>query len=112
MGARNECIQAAWQNAAGGHGQEQPERPVMTDNSIIEALRALHKAIAHRTTMPFDEFVEHLKDFDIYPIRDRGEVIGAVMTRGNEIHLGVTRTPEGAHLRELRSILAGIKIGR
>ena len=80
----------------------------MTDNSIIKALQALHKAIAHRTTMPFDEFVEHLRDFDIYPIRDRGEVIGAVMTRGNEIHLGVTRTPEGAHLRELRSILAGI----
>lgn len=80
----------------------------MTDTSLIDALRALHQAIAQRTSLSFEEFVEQVRDFDIHPVRDQGEIIGAVMTRGNEIHLGVTRTPKGAHLGELRSILAGI----
>ena len=80
----------------------------MKDNTRIEALRALHKSIERRITIPFEEFVEHLKPFEIHPIHDRGEIIGAVGTNGSEIHVGVTRTPEGAHIGELRSILSKI----
>ncbi len=80
----------------------------MTDNSRIEALRALHESLAQRSSLPLEAFMEYLKDFDIHPVMDQDEIIGAVMTKGNEIHVGITRTPQGAHLRELRDILCGI----
>jgi len=55
--------------------------------------------------MTFEEFAEQIKDFELLPIEDAGELIGAVMVRENEIHVGLTKTPRACHRGDLRRIL-------
>jgi hypothetical protein len=61
-----------------------------------------------RTDVSLKDFMEWTKQFDVHPVVDDGEVIGAAMVYGQEIHLGLTRTPKTPHRKEWREILGDL----
>ncbi len=58
--------------------------------------------------MTYAQFREMLKPYELIPIRDCGQVIGAVMKRQNEIHVGFCRRPKTSHRGDLRRIMLPI----
>ena len=72
------------------------------------ALAALYQSIKHRTTMTMDEFAHGIARFELNPIKDAGEVIGAVMIAENEIHVGLCRRPRTCHRGDLRRLLGAL----
>lgn len=57
------------------------------------AVRAVHASLGERARMPLTEYAELLASWEVIPIIDKSEVIGAVMRQGHEVHIGMTRTP-------------------
>ena len=72
------------------------------------ALTALHECIEVRSGLTYEEFEKCVSGYEIIPISDNGEVIGAVMIKGAEIHVGMKRTPKGALRGVLRKVLDGV----
>lgn len=60
------------------------------------AVRALHASMGDRAPAPLAQFAELLAVWEVFPIVDRQEVIGAVIRRGNELHVGMTRVPRAS----------------
>lgn len=44
-------------------------------------------------------------DWDVVPLRDGEEIVGAVFMKGAELHVGVSRVPRASHRRLVREIL-------
>lgn len=74
-------------------------------DATADALKAAHESIGERADIPFEDFRTLMDGWDVIPIRDSGEIIGAVMVNGNEVHVGLKRQPIAPHRRELREIL-------
>lgn len=70
------------------------------------AVRALYDSIGARATVPFNDFRQALDGWDVIPVVDQHEIIGAVVRLGHEIHAGMTRRPHGAARGLLRRTLA------
>jgi len=49
-------------------------------------LEAAHKSLGVRASIPFDEFAKAVADWEVVPVHVSGEVAGAVMIKGHEIH--------------------------
>lgn len=45
------------------------------------------------------------RDWEVIPIRDGNEIIGAIIRKFRELHVGVKRRPAGAHRALVRSVL-------
>lgn len=59
----------------------------------------------------FDDFCKALAGWDITPLHIEGEVIGAVMTKGDEIHVGYKGSPRASirgHIRKTLNRLIGL----
>ena len=65
----------------------------------------MHESIGDRADIAFEDFVTLMQGWEILPIHDGGEVIGAAMVNGNEVHVGLRRQPIAPHRREFREIL-------
>lgn len=64
------------------------------------AVRALHASLGQRAPCDLTQYAERLATWEVIPVIDGQEVIGAVIRQGPELHVGVTRTP-GRSLRWL-----------
>ena len=53
------------------------------------ALIMIYESVKHRLSMGFEQYAEAVKDYDIVPVTKAGKVIGGVMLKGNEIHVGL-----------------------
>ena len=52
------------------------------------------------------EYLEAVKSFDIIPLTENGRVIGGVLTKGPELHIGYGEKPRSSSLRRyIKSIL-------
>lgn len=56
----------------------------------------MHAAITG-TAVPFSAYRALLEKWQVYPIKEGPLVIGAMIRLGNELHIGVTPRPRGAH---------------
>lgn len=81
---------------------EQSERDV--------CVRALYESVRGRSHLTLEAFSHSLSRFDLLPVVVRGEVRGAVMVDGNEIHVGVEYSARGGALsrRLIRKTLGAI----
>lgn len=70
-----------------------------------EALCAVHTSMRNRSNVLLDDFLRAMRSADVHPVVDDGEVIGAAMIYGQEIHLELTRTPRSPHRKEWREVL-------
>ena len=68
-------------------------------------IQAVYQSVSARSGVTYDEFVERTADYEFIPVIEDGIVIGGVMVRGCEVHVGVVKTPSGAMRGMLRRIL-------
>ena len=75
-----------------------------------EAMTALYASIAHRCPISMRAYVDQAvtMGFEVIPIRDGHEIIGAVLTKGAEVHLGVKRRPQHSQRRLIHEVLEPI----
>lgn len=59
----------------------------------MDAVQAIYESVKERTDMSLEAFSEAIKGWEIIPIKYHNEVIGGIMLKDNEIHVG-SKTPE------------------
>ena len=73
-----------------------------------QALKMLFLSVKDRLNCSFDEFADAIKDWEIIPLLQADEVIGAVMKQENEIHVGYGKRPTGSILKHIKKTLLDI----
>jgi hypothetical protein len=74
----------------------------------LQAMMVLYESVKNRLDLSFDEFADALKDWDIVPLMQRKELIGAVMLKKNEIHVGYAEKPKASIILHIKQTLADI----
>ncbi len=64
-----------------------------TTNDRDAALRAAWESVRDRWLVSHDEFAAFVSGWDVEPVQVRGDIVGAILTRGPEIHACIK--PEG-----------------
>jgi hypothetical protein len=72
------------------------------------ALIMVYQSIKHRTPLGLVEYLEAVKDWVVIPLTEQGRVIGGVLQKGNEIHVGYGVKPIGSIRAYIRTILGGV----
>lgn len=72
------------------------------------ALLMVYTSVKDRVRMGVDQFCEAVKDFDVIPLTESGEVIGGVLIKGREIHVGYGRKPRSTIRPYIKEILGGM----
>ena len=73
--------------------------------SELEARQKIYASVRERTQLSWDEFQRAAREFRVVPVTAEGHVIGGIMIRGNELHIGCTERPRGAAMRKYLGIL-------
>jgi hypothetical protein len=73
-----------------------------------KALKMLFLSVKDRLNCSFDEFVAAMQGWEIIPLLQADEVIGAVMKQENEIHVGYGVKPTGSILKHIKKTLLEI----
>ena len=66
----------------------------------------IFQSVQDRLPFGFDEFAAAVKDWEIVPFVQRSKMIGGVMIKGNEIHLGLIEKPTASIRKNIRQVLA------
>lgn len=69
------------------------------------AVRAVHASMGERATLTLAQFSELTAVWEVIPIIDGQEVIGAALRCGAELHIGMTRTPRASVRWLIRDVL-------
>ena len=70
------------------------------------ALYLIYQSVRDRVAMTFADFTKAVDEWDIEPFEYSGEIIGGVMARGNELHLGLVERPRGSIRSGLKRAMA------
>lgn len=73
-----------------------------------QAVRAIYDSVSNRLICDFATFASCLKDWRIVPLVQNNTVIGGVMVRDNEIHVGFSQRPLASGLRYIKNTLGEI----
>src|SRR5690348_5704201 len=70
------------------YGAEPHERNMAADASSGRdvALRAAYQSVRGRRFVTEQNFRSFIADWDVYPVRVNGDVVGAVVTKGEQMH--------------------------
>ena len=72
------------------------------------ALLMVYASVKHRLNVGVAEYLEALKDWDIVPLTEGGRVIGGVLLKGNEIHVGYGVKPKASIRGHIRATLKDV----
>ena len=72
------------------------------------ALVMVYESVKHRLTIGLVEYLEAVKDWEVIPLTESGRVIGGVLIKDNEIHVGYGIKPIGCIRAYIRAILGGV----
>jgi hypothetical protein len=70
-----------------------------------DALLMIYESIKHRVNFEFDVYENAVKDWNVLPLIENNKVIGGVLIKGNEIHVGYGVKPRSTILPYIKSIL-------
>jgi hypothetical protein len=70
-----------------------------------DALLMVYESIKHRVNFEFDVYENAVKDWDVLPLVENNVVIGGVLIKGNEIHVGYGIKPKSTILPYIKSTL-------
>jgi hypothetical protein len=70
-----------------------------------DALLMIYDSIKNRVNFEFDVYENAVKDWDVLPLVENNKVIGGVLIKGNEIHVGYGIKPKSTILPYIKSIL-------
>jgi hypothetical protein len=67
----------------------------------------IYESVKHRLGIGVAEYIEAVKDWDVVPLTERAEVIGGVLSKGNELHVGYGKKPRASIRPFVKQILGG-----
>jgi Mg-chelatase subunit ChlD len=70
------------------------------------ALYLIYQSVRDRVAMSLVEFTKAMGEWEVEPFEHNGAIIGGVLARGNEIHLGLAERPKGTIRKGLRQAMA------
>jgi len=71
----------------------------------MKPLQVLYDSVKHRIEIPFDVFAESLKDWKTTGLYENGELIGCVIQKINEVHIGYRVKPRASIKKHLKETL-------
>lgn len=69
------------------------------------ALRMTYRSVANRAATTEEVFIQALQDWDVTAVYDGKEVIGSILAKENELHIGVYRKPKASIGRYIRAAM-------
>jgi hypothetical protein len=69
------------------------------------ALLMVYTSVKHRLTIGLVEYLKALESWDVVPLTESGRVIGGVLVKGNEVHIGYGVKPKASIRGHLRATL-------
>ncbi|MGE5650944.1 MAG: hypothetical protein ACM34A_12175 [Bacillota bacterium] len=69
------------------------------------ALRVLYESVKARVGVDFEHFSKSLDGWNITPLEQDGELIGAFIERDGEIHVGYGSKPKGSIVKHINETL-------
>lgn len=69
------------------------------------ALIMVYQSVKHRIAIGLVDYLEAVKDWHVIPLTSQGEVIGGVLQKGNEIHVGYGVKPKASIRGHIRNAL-------
>ena len=70
-----------------------------------QAMFMIYESVKHRSPINFNQFKEALKDWEFVPLTENGEIIGAVIQKENEIHVGYGKKPKASIKKHIKQTL-------
>ena len=71
----------------------------------IKALMLLYKSVEKRLTMTLPDFILLLDSWDVIPLSQDNKIIGAVIIKGPELHVGYGVAPKASVLKHIKIAL-------
>ena len=70
-----------------------------------EAIKLVYKSIRGRAPFGLEEFVQMLRSWEVTPLYDQGILVGGVLSKDNELHVGYGERPRASIRRYIHEIL-------
>jgi len=68
-----------------------------------KALAALYQSVQDRVALSEGEFAGAFSDWEVYPLKREGRVVGAFVSREGEVHVGFADKPKASILPQIRA---------
>jgi len=72
---------------------------------MSDAVKMLYESVRDRLNIGFYDFELALRDWEIVPLTEQKKTIGAIMRKGNELHIGYGVKPRASIRRHIRPVL-------
>lgn len=66
---------------------------------------SIYESVKSRMAFDFGEFQRQLTAWDVVPLKQADQIIGGVLVKGNELHVGYERRPTASILRHIKATL-------
>lgn len=70
-----------------------------------KAINAIYMSIKDRLNITPEQFAEAMQDWEFVELKEGDEVIGAVMAKENELHIGYSKKPKFSIRKHLKNTL-------
>lgn len=75
------------------------------DEAKKHALSMIYESIKDRTELTKDQYESLLHGWDVLPLLENDKIIGGVLVKGNEIHVGYGIKPKSSIRKYIKNIL-------
>ena len=73
-----------------------------------KAIKMIYESIKNRLNMSFEDFYKIMLDWEISPLKEQNVVIGGVLSKGNELHVGYGIKPSASIRKHIKETLKRI----
>lgn len=71
----------------------------------MTALQKIYESVKDRLPFGYEQFAKNVKDWEILPVVQRGELFGGVMVKGNELHVGFAKKPTASIRGNIKEVM-------
>lgn len=69
------------------------------------AINAIYNSVKSRLSITEEQFAEAMKGWEFVELTHNGEIVGAVMIKGSELHVGYSKKPTFSIRRHIKETL-------
>ena len=73
---------------------------------MTKAIELLYNSVKERLPVSFEQFSEAMKDWELVELVQKDELVGVVMIKGNELHVGYKSVPKASIKKHINETLA------
>lgn len=75
---------------------------------MSQAIKIIYESVKGRLPITYEQFEEALKDWEFVELTENGQLIGAVMIKGNELHVGYGTKPTASIRGHIKKTLKNL----